>query len=61
MSNSFKSKHISVRYFYAREKIDSGELKIIKLPTEKMIADVLTKPMTGVKYKIMVEWLLNTW
>jgi hypothetical protein len=61
MSNSFKSKHINVRYFYAREKIDNGELKIIKLPTDKMIADVLTKPMTGVKHKVMVEWLLNTW
>jgi hypothetical protein len=61
MSNSFKSKHIAVRYFYAREKINNGELKIVKLPSEKMIADVLTKPMTGAKHTLMVDWLLNTW
>jgi hypothetical protein len=61
MSNSFQSKHINVRYFYAREKMEKGELKIIPLRTEKMIADILTKPMTGPKFTVMVDWLLNTW
>jgi hypothetical protein len=61
MSNSFQSKHINVRYFYAREKMEKGELKIIPLRTEKMIADILTKPMTGPKFNVMVDWLLNTW
>jgi hypothetical protein len=61
MSNSFKTKHINVQYFYAKELMDKKELIITKLPTEKMIADILTKPMVGAQFNQMVEWILNTW
>jgi hypothetical protein len=61
MSNSFKTKHINVRYFYAKELKDKGELKITQLPTEEMIADLLTKPKDGTSFKILVDWVLNVW
>ena len=41
------SKHIHVRYFFAVDKINNRELKIIYCPTEKMVADYNSKPLQG--------------
>jgi hypothetical protein len=46
-SNSGKSKHFRRRYFGVKEMIQHGEVKLIYLPTEEMVADALTKPLTG--------------
>lgn len=46
-SNKGKSKHMDVRYFYIKEKIDNKEISLVHLPTTEMIADYLTKPLTG--------------
>jgi len=39
--------------------MDSNELKIEYLPTEEMVADVLTKPLQGDLFKRMTNKLLN--
>ena len=39
--------------------MDTNELKIEYLPTEEMIADVLTKPLQGDLFKRMRDKLLN--
>ena len=39
------TKHIKVRYFSIKEKLDQGLFKIEYLPTEEMVADILTKPL----------------
>jgi hypothetical protein len=44
------SKHIHIRYFFATDKIEKKELKLIYCPTEKMIADYSTKPLQGAKF-----------
>lgn len=38
-----RAKHIDIRYNFIREAITDGEIKIVYCPTEKMIADILTK------------------
>jgi hypothetical protein len=40
-----KSKHIDVRYHFIRDAVKKHPIKILYLPTEKMIADVLTKAL----------------
>jgi hypothetical protein len=57
--NSFKSKHINVRFFFTRDLIKEGRLRIQHCPTEDMKADILTKPLIGYKFTQMVNWLLN--
>jgi hypothetical protein len=42
-----KSKHFRVRYHFIKELIEAGILEIEYCPTKSMIADILTKPMTG--------------
>ncbi|KFX96087.1 hypothetical protein V490_03518 [Pseudogymnoascus sp. VKM F-3557] len=40
-----RTKHISVRHHFIREKIQSGEVKINWVSTKDMVADGLTKPL----------------
>jgi hypothetical protein len=46
-SASRRTRHINVRYFFIKERIDTGEIRVSYLPTEEMIADLLTKPIQG--------------
>ncbi|KAK8931207.1 hypothetical protein KSP39_PZI016896 [Platanthera zijinensis] len=46
-----RTKHIDVRYHKLREFVGSGEILLLKVPTEDNVADILTKPVTGVKFK----------
>ena len=46
-STSSRTKHIAIRYFWIKERIDSGELKVEHMPTQDMLADLLTKPLQG--------------
>jgi hypothetical protein len=54
-SYSNKSRHIRVKYFYILEQIEEGTIAIIATPTEEMIADGLTKPLTGQAFKCSRE------
>ena len=44
------SKHIYVRFYFARERIDKKELKIVYCPIDEMTADFNTKPLQGLKF-----------
>jgi hypothetical protein len=46
-SASDKTRHIKVRYFFMREKVETGEIKIKHTGTDNMVADILTKPLQG--------------
>lgn len=58
-SPSSRSKHIHVRYFWLKERIQNGELTITYCPTDDMVADLLTKPLQGSKFLKFREQLLN--
>lgn len=45
-----RSKHIDLRYHFVRDVIKNNEFSLEYLPTEKMIADVLTKPLCKPKH-----------
>lgn len=40
-----RTKHISVRYFFIREKVLESQLKVMKVSTEMQAADLMTKPL----------------
>ena len=58
-STNERTRHINIRYFFAKDKIESGELKIEYLQTEDMIADLLTKPLQGEKFRRLRALALN--
>ena len=58
-SSSKRTKHIMVRYFFVKDKIEKGEVAVKYCPTEKMRSDVLTKPLQGKKIRKMRSMLMN--
>jgi hypothetical protein len=58
-STSEKTRHIDVRYFWIKDRIDKGEVRIEYLPTAEMTADVLTKPITGALYQRLKDKLMH--
>jgi histone deacetylase 1/2 len=58
-STSEKTRHVNIRYFWIKDRIDNGNLKVEYQATEDMVADVLTKPLQGDKFVILRNKLLN--
>ena len=52
---SNRTKHIDVRFHFAKEEIMNGNIKLVYEPTASNIADMLTKPLAGVKIKYLRE------
>ena len=46
-----------IRYFWVKEKVDSGEAVVEHLGTESMYANVLTKSLQGAQYDREVKML----
>ncbi len=46
-SSSKQMKHIEIWYYYVADCIAKGDLSVVWCPTNKMIADFLTKPLQG--------------
>jgi hypothetical protein len=47
---SERSRHINIRHFWLTERVDNGEVIIEHLGTEKMFANLLTKPVQGAQF-----------
>lgn len=45
--NSPRTRHIDIRYFFVKDRVDSGELCFKYKATQDMVADILTKPLQG--------------
>lgn len=47
---SMRSKHINIRYYFLKDKSENEKLIIKYCPTNEMVADLLTKPIFGIKF-----------
>ena len=50
-STSVRSRHIKIRHFFVSHYIESREIEVKYLPTERMVADILTKPLHGALFE----------
>ena len=57
---SNKAKHMKVRYFYVKEKVDENIFKLEYIPTKDMIADLLTKPLYGAQFDALIDKLFHS-
>jgi hypothetical protein len=46
-SCSRRSRHIDMRYFFIKDRLESEGIKVVHCPTEQMVADFFTKPLQG--------------
>jgi hypothetical protein len=58
-SSGKKTKHIKAKFFFIKDRVDSGEIRVIDCPAEEMWADVLTKPLQGMAFRSMRAQLMN--
>lgn len=54
-----RTRHISIRYFFAKDRVESGDIAIEYMPTSEMIADIMTKPLQGQLFYKMRQMLMN--
>eukprot|EP00956_Cyclotella_meneghiniana_P026461 scaffold57247_cov37-Cyclotella_meneghiniana.AAC.7 len=58
-SSSKRTRHIKSRYFFIKDKVDSGEVSIEHRPTNEMWSDTLTKPKQGKGFRTDRAMLMN--
>jgi hypothetical protein len=45
-----RSKHIEIKYYFIRDKVQEGEVKLEYIPTDEQTANILTKPLSRIKF-----------
>ena len=59
-TGSFKrAKHIKIRWFWLKELIDAGVVVMRYIATDELVADILTKPLVGYKFRYLRAKLLG--
>ena len=58
-SSSKRTKHINIRYFFIKDRIEKNEVKVKYCPTNDMIADYFTKPLQGRKFLEFRKFIMN--
>jgi hypothetical protein len=46
-----RSKHIEIRYHFIRDMVQRGALKLQYISTDEQVVDVMTKPLSRVKFE----------
>jgi len=57
---SQKTRHIAIRHFWLKERVDDGEMVIKHLPTAQMFVNIMTKPLQGKQF-IAERAMLTNW
>ena len=50
-SSSLRTRHIAIRFYFVKDRMDHGEIAVSSIGTNDMVADILTKPLQGAKFK----------
>jgi hypothetical protein len=58
-SASDRTRHVAIRYYWVKDRVEAKEIEVVYMPTEDMIADVMTKPLQGEAFKRLRDMLLN--
>jgi hypothetical protein len=58
-SSSKRTRYFNIKYFYITDLIQRNEVQIEYCPTDDMIADYMTKPLTGMKFQLFRRCIMN--
>jgi hypothetical protein len=59
LSRRRRSRHIDIRFFFIKDRIDRGEMEVAFCGTNDMVADYLTKPLQGEKFRKFRNMILG--
>jgi hypothetical protein len=60
--SSNRTRHVSIRYFWLKDRCDNSDVEVIYKPTTDMVADILTKSLHGdifknlKAFKLLLNW-----
>ena len=58
-STSQRTRHVNIRYFWVHDKVQKRELELVYPQTARMVADLLTKPLSGELLRTLTDILLG--
>jgi hypothetical protein len=59
-TGSFKrAKHIKVCYFWLKDLIVDGIIKLVYQSTDELVVDILTKPLSGAQFQYLLYKLIR--
>ena len=58
-SSGKRTRHLEIKYFYVTDLIERKEVNIQHCSTDLMIADYMTKPLTGSKFNKFRKIIMN--
>ena len=58
-SSRKRTRHMTVKYFFIKDRVDAGEFTIKYCPTEEIIADFFTNPLQGSQSRKMRTRIMN--
>ena len=53
------SRHINIRYFFVKDRIDKKELRVEYYPSSIILVDFFTKPLQGHLFKIFRDVIIG--
>jgi hypothetical protein len=53
------SRHIDIRYFFIKDRLELDEFTVVYCPTEQMLADFFTKPLQGSLFRRLREAVMG--
>ena len=54
-----RSRHLNIRYFFITDQVEKKKIEINFCPTDKMVADYMTKPLQGKRFKQFRQAIMN--
>ena len=58
-SSTQRTRHLNIKFFYVTDQIEKGWLKVKHCQTDDMVADLLTKPLHGEKFRKLRARIMN--
>jgi hypothetical protein len=53
------SRHIDIKHFFVKDRVDKNEIEVLYCPTHLMIADYFTKPLQGKVFKMFRDLIMG--
>jgi hypothetical protein len=58
-SSTKRTRALNIRYFFVTDQVEKGDLEIEYCPTDEMVADYMTKPLVGAKFRKFKKKLMG--
>ena len=59
LSPGKRTSHFDIKFFYVTNLINCDEVRVDYRPQNEMLADYMTKPLVGTKFKVFRDLIMN--